>query len=71
MVPERSDLALCSPSTQEMASERLLLPQPLGPTMAVIPSGKSRATGSTKDLNPEISRRRSYSMGLRVGCPSA
>ena len=26
-------LALCSPSTQEIASEMLLLPQPLGPTM--------------------------------------
>ena len=31
-------LALCSPSTQVRASATLLLPQPLGPTMAVTPS---------------------------------
>src|SRR5918992_200077 len=37
MVPPRRLLALCSPSTQVMASMRLLLPQPLGPTMAVTP----------------------------------
>ena len=57
MVAPRSDLALCSPSTQVMASEMLLLPQPLGPTMAVIPPANSTRTGSTKDLKPEISRR--------------
>ena len=33
----RSDLALCSPTTQLMASAMLLLPQPFGPTIAVIP----------------------------------
>src|SRR5947209_13697556 len=63
MVPPRSDLALCSPSTQVMASERLLLPQPLGPTMAVTPPAKWTSTGSTKDLKPEISRRSTFSMG--------
>ena len=30
-------LADCSPSTQLMASLMLLLPQPLGPTMAAMP----------------------------------
>ena len=40
MVPPRRLLALCSPSTQVMASERLLLPQPLGPTMPVTPPWK-------------------------------
>ena len=33
----RRDLALCSPSTQLMASLRLDFPQPFGPTMAVTP----------------------------------
>ena len=28
----------CSPSTQEIASEMFDLPQPLGPTMAAMPS---------------------------------
>ena len=37
----RSELAFCSPSTHEMASPMLLLPQPFGPTTAVMPSGKS------------------------------
>src|SRR3954464_6337515 len=63
MVPPRSDLALCSPSTHVMASERLLLPQPLGPTMAVTPPAKRTSTGSTKDLKPETSRRSTFSMG--------
>ena len=40
-------LGLMSPSTHLMASTTLLLPQPLGPTMAVMPSPKSndRAVG--------------------------
>src|SRR5260221_6272222 len=48
-------LALCSPRTQEMASEMLLLPQPLGPTMPVTPPLKSSSCRSQKDLNPTIS----------------
>src|SRR5688572_7359654 len=50
-------LALCSPSTQVMASATLLLPQPFGPTIAVTPSSKASSDRSEKDLNPEISRR--------------
>ena len=38
-------LALCSPSTQVMASATLLLPQPLGPTMAVTPYRRQARTG--------------------------
>ena len=38
MLTPRSSRADCSPSTHEMASEMFDLPQPLGPTMAVIPS---------------------------------
>ena len=49
--------ALCSPSTHVMASTRLLLPQPLGPTMAVTPRSKASSDRSGKLLNPESSRR--------------
>src|SRR5688500_9772722 len=49
--------ALCSPSTQVMASATLLFPQPFGPTMAVTPSSKASSERSENDLNPEISRR--------------
>ena len=48
-------LALCSPRTQEMASEMLLFPQPFGPTMPVTPPLKSSSCLSQNDLNPTIS----------------
>src|SRR5437016_4321845 len=48
-------LADCSPSTQEMESEILDLPQPLGPTTAAMPSpGNFSSVRSQKDLNPRI-----------------
>ena len=47
--------ALCSPRTQEMASEMLLLPQPLGPTIPVTPPLKESSCRSQKDLKPMIS----------------
>ena len=49
--------ALCSPRTQEMASEMLLLPQPLGPTMPVTPPWNASSCLSQKDLKPTISTR--------------
>src|SRR5438034_5159448 len=45
-------LALCSPSAQRTASEMLLLPQPLGPTMPVIPGRMRTIVFSAKDLKP-------------------
>ncbi len=48
-------LALCSPSTQVMASATLLLPHPFGPTMAVTPRSKDKCDRSEKDLKPAIS----------------
>src|SRR5215470_9135796 len=48
----RRDLALCSPSAQRTDSEMLLLPQPLGPTIAVIPGMTFRTDFSPKDLKP-------------------
>src|SRR5215467_4444248 len=46
-----------SPITQRMASNRLDLPQPLGPITAVRPSSTNSSVGSTKDLKPESLRR--------------
>src|SRR5256714_12119751 len=48
-------LADCSPRTQEMASEMLDFPHPLGPTTAAIPSPWNfSSVRSQKDLNPRI-----------------
>src|SRR5215467_1381496 len=48
-------LADCSPSTQEIASEILDFPHPLGPTTAAMPSpGNFSSVRSQKDLNPRI-----------------
>src|SRR6266849_6926568 len=58
----RSDLWLCSPRTQEMASTTLDLPQPLGPTMQVVPEPlKVTTVRSQNDLKPTISTFRSLS----------
>ena len=48
----RRVLAEDSPMTQRTASMMLDLPQPLGPTMAVMLPSKGTVTGSTKDLKP-------------------
>src|SRR6202047_2357282 len=49
-----------------MASATLLLPQPFGPTTAVIPSPvKMRSVWSAKDLKPVISRRLSLNIDVR------
>src|SRR5271170_3027154 len=51
----RSDLADCSPSTQEMESAMLDLPHPLGPMMAAMPSPWNfSSVRSQNDLNPRI-----------------
>src|ERR671923_2834114 len=52
ILPPRSDLGPCSPSTQAIASTTLDLPEPLGPTITVIPGSKSRVVFSANDLNP-------------------
>src|SRR5712691_12214267 len=58
----RSDLWLCSPRTQEIASTTLDLPQPLGPTMQVVPDPLNVTTvRSQNDLKPTISTFRSFS----------
>src|SRR5215470_1201024 len=52
ILPPRSDLAPCSPITQASASTTLDLPEPLGPTTAVMPGSKRRVVGEAKDLKP-------------------
>ncbi len=53
----RNCFALCSPITQRMASETLVLPQPFGPMTPVMPSPKDSEVLSTNDLNPWSSSR--------------
>src|SRR5688500_9797517 len=60
MLAPRRLFALCSPSTQVMASTTLLLPHPFGPTMAVTPWSNDNSERSGKLLNPEIWRRDSF-----------
>src|SRR5690349_17495230 len=49
----------CSPSDQRSASARLLLPEPLGPTTALIPGPNSTTVRSANDLKPWSRRARS------------
>ena len=49
----RSRRALCSPSTQVMASERLDFPQPFGPTTAAMPSRKFQPRPVGEGFEPE------------------
>src|ERR671925_328859 len=52
ILPPRSDLAPCSPITQDRASTTLDLPEPFGPTTQVIPGSKRSVVAEAKDLNP-------------------
>src|SRR5581483_10042032 len=52
ILPPRSDLAPCSPMTQERASTTLDLPEPFGPTTQVMPGSRRREVAEAKDLKP-------------------
>ena len=52
--PPRSARGPCSPSAQLIASTRLDLPDPLGPTITETPGTNSRTVLSAKDLKPRI-----------------
>src|SRR5450756_194970 len=54
VVPRRL-FADCSPSTHCTASQMLDLPEPFGPTIAVMRDGRVTEVRSTKDLQPWIS----------------
>ena len=64
--PERIDLGEFSPITQRIASSRLDLPQPLGPTTPVSPGSICKVAGSTKLLKP---LNRSFEMRIVVLSP--
>src|SRR6266478_8960423 len=51
----RRDLADCSPKAHRTASSTLDLPQPFGPTIAVMPSWKLKVVLSANDLKPSNS----------------
>ena len=63
ILPPRSDLAPCSPITQASASTTLDLPEPLGPTMQVIPGSSWRVVADANDLNPRSVRLFRYTVG--------
>src|ERR1700712_1496155 len=52
ILPPRRLLAPCSPMTQARASTTLDLPEPLGPTTAVIPGSKRSVVDDANDLKP-------------------
>src|SRR6476659_8226537 len=52
ILPPRSDFTPCSPITQARASTTLDLPEPLGPTMQVMPGSSCSVVEEAKDLNP-------------------
>src|ERR1700678_3761002 len=52
ILPPRSDLAPCSPITQDSASTMLDLPEPFGPTTQVMPGSRRSVLAEAKDLNP-------------------
>src|SRR5579862_1793880 len=56
ILPPRSDLAPCSPITQESASTTLDLPEPFGPTTQVMPGSKRSVVAEAKDLKPRSVR---------------
>src|SRR5918912_4452625 len=56
ILPPRSDLAPCSPITHARASTTLDFPEPLGPTMQVIPGSSCRVVAEANDLNPRSVR---------------
>src|SRR3954452_12895738 len=52
LFPPRRDFAPCSPITQASASTTLDLPEPLGPTMQVMPGSSWSVVAEANDLKP-------------------
>ena len=67
ILPPRSDLAPCSPITQASASTTLDLPEPLGPTMQVMPGSSCRVVADANDLNPRSVRLLRYTVEAPLG----
>ena len=66
IVPPRNVLAPCSPITHAIASTTFDLPEPFGPTTAVIPCSKLSVVAEANDLNPRIVRLFKYKICLRI-----
>src|SRR6195952_5965804 len=64
ILPPRSDLAPCSPITQARASTTLDLPEPLGPTTAVMPGSSWSVVEEANDLKPRSVTLRKYNADL-------
>src|SRR4051812_38568922 len=62
----------CSPSAQRSASARLLLPEPFGPTTALIPGPNSTIVRSANDLKPwsRSARSRAGAVTAAPGSPA-
>src|SRR6185312_9438043 len=63
ILPPRRVLAPCSPITQARASTTLDLPEPLGPTTAVMPGSNRRVVEDANDLKPFSVRLLRYTRG--------
>src|SRR6478672_3705187 len=63
ILPPRRLLAPCSPITHASASTTLDLPEPLGPTMHVMPGSSCSVVEDAKDLNPLRVRLFRYNAG--------
>src|SRR6476646_1042999 len=63
ILPPRRLFAPCSPITQARASTTLDLPDPLGPTMQVMPGSSCIVVEDAKDLNPLRVRLFRYNAG--------
>src|SRR3712207_7021196 len=70
ILPPRRLLAPCSPITQASASTTLDLPEPLGPTMQVMPGSSSSVVAEAKDLKPRTVRLFRYTWAPPAPAPS-
>src|SRR4051794_33359579 len=66
-LPPRRLFAPCSPITQASASTTLDLPEPLGPTMHVMPGSSWSVVDEAKDLNPLRVRLFRYNVAPHIG----
>src|SRR6266550_910975 len=70
ILPPRSDLAPCSPMTQDRASTMLDLPEPFGPTTQVMPGSRRSVVAEAKDLKPRRVRLFRYKLPPSVRSPA-
>src|SRR5712692_344868 len=70
ILPPRSDLAPCSPITQDKASRMLDLPEPFGPTTQVMPGSRRSVVAEAKDLKPRRVRLFRYTCQPLLSLPA-